>query len=123
MRLTEVWPVNVAADHGGVIGTAGEKWPRTSRGTMYWVNGRGIVADGCGSTAVAAKLIANESAIATYATIRRRTCSNAIISSGMIGTRYRPPTPKPPSHPLKLTLNAKNAAIAMSAAAQTARSA
>jgi len=24
-RFTEVWPVNVAADHGGVIGTSGEK--------------------------------------------------------------------------------------------------
>src|SRR5215212_3513178 len=49
MRLTEVWPVNVAADQGGVIGTAGEKDPLASSGTMYCVSGRGIVADGCGS--------------------------------------------------------------------------
>jgi len=27
MRFTEVWPVNVAALHGGVIGTFGEKRP------------------------------------------------------------------------------------------------
>ena len=64
MRLTEVWPVNVEADQGGVIGTAGEKWPVMISGRMYCVNGRGIVADGCGSTATAAKLITNESAAA-----------------------------------------------------------
>ena len=58
--------MNVAADHGGVIGTDGEKWPCSSSGTMYCVSGRGIVADGCGSTAAAAKLIANESAAATH---------------------------------------------------------
>ena len=27
MRFTEVWPVNVAALHGAVIGTSAEKWP------------------------------------------------------------------------------------------------
>ena len=37
MRFTEVWPVKVAADHGGVIGTFGEKWPCRSSGTTYCV--------------------------------------------------------------------------------------
>src|SRR5437867_11693747 len=46
MRLTDVWPVNVAALQGGVIGTFGEKWPCISSGKMYWVSGRGIVPDG-----------------------------------------------------------------------------
>src|SRR5262249_25688313 len=41
MRLTEVWPVNVAALHGGVIGTSGENWPWISSGKMYCVSGRG----------------------------------------------------------------------------------
>jgi len=38
--------VNVAALHGGVIGTSAEKCPVINNGRMYCVSGRGIVPDG-----------------------------------------------------------------------------
>jgi len=85
--LTDVWPVNVAALHGAVIGTSGGKWPCTSSGRMYCVRGRGIVADGCGSTAVAAKLIANERAPRAISRRRLSTRSRAMPQSGINGTR------------------------------------
>jgi len=87
MRLTEVWPVNVADDHGGVIGTVGAKRPCKSSGAMYCVNGRGIDPEGCGSTATAAMLMAKEIVAAMTASARQRTCSSAMPKSGMRGTR------------------------------------
>src|SRR5258708_6401307 len=90
---------------------------------MYCENGRAIDAEGCGSTAVAAKLMAKESVAANTTTGRHGTYRSAMPNNGMIGTRYLPPTPHPASPPLKLTLNAKKAAITMMDAAHWTRSA
>ena len=50
----------------------GEKWPVISSGNRYCVTGRGIVPDGCGSTAAAVKLMASDTTAAATVTATRR---------------------------------------------------